>query len=464
MGTDSLMKSQPPHSALQDRIAPGLEATARRKPDRRLLVGFLAVAILPYFLLIDTLVAFARGWETRSRLDFTFIALAAFAAVLVSLALVLRRGRAFFRRNGLQLALLTAVSVACWLVVERVAAARVRPKTPFHLMQPGTQQVLHPDPVAVPGIFGESRFTVNSIRVRGPELPPRPDAYRILCIGGSTTECLYLDDSETWPQLVMDRLNREPGRPVWVGNAGVSGPSTVYHLKFLQESDLVPQTDCVVLLAGVNDLVRYLRTDSKLGDDTQLDVWAIAAERFERTRPLWRRSRLLDLARQEYQVRSVEPITIEDRAGINMEERRRQCRQTPLCDRLPDLGPGLQRYRQRLRAVVETCRARGVRLVFLTQPILWDKGLSEDALALLWIDRFTSQAAETYAPEKLREAMDRYNEVLREVCHELDVECIDLASMNGQEPFFYDDAHFTEAGAREVARLVADGLRKRPRD
>ncbi len=36
------------------------------------------------------------------------------------------------------------------------------------------------------------------------------------------------------------------------------------------------------------------------------------------------------------------------------------------------------------------------------------------------------------------------------------VEFVDLSSLNGQPQYFCDDCHFTEAGAREVARIVAD--------
>jgi hypothetical protein len=63
------------------------------------------------------------------------------------------------------------------------------------------------------------------------------------------------------------------------------------------------------------------------------------------------------------------------------------------------------------------------------------------------------------SPEALREGIDRYNHTLMECCAQLDVRCIDLAtSLNNREDLFYDDCHFNEAGCREVARLVAEGL------
>ncbi|MCK4235621.1 MAG: hypothetical protein KAX38_00785, partial [Candidatus Krumholzibacteria bacterium] len=49
-----------------------------------------------------------------------------------------------------------------------------------------------PSPEIMPGVEGRSRFLVNSRGIRGDEFLP-DDTYRILAIGGSTTECHYLD-------------------------------------------------------------------------------------------------------------------------------------------------------------------------------------------------------------------------------------------------------------------------------
>ena len=50
--------------------------------------------------------------------------------------------------------------------------------------------------------------------------------------------------------------------------------------------------------------------------------------------------------------------------------------------------------------------------------------------------------------------MDAYNEALMTECTEMGVVCADLSSMNGNPDYFYDDCHFTESGATEVAHLL----------
>jgi hypothetical protein len=56
--------------------------------------------------------------------------------------------------------------------------------------------------------------------------------------------------------------------------------------------------------------------------------------------------------------------------------------------------------------------------------------------------------------------MNRYNETLLSECRDQGLQCLDLASALPKDTvMFYDDVHFTEAGAAAVGRLVAEHLR-----
>lgn len=130
---------------------------------------------------------------------------------------------------------------------------------------------------------GPGGLTIDSEGIRGAPLPERQKAYRILCVGGSTTECLYLDDRETWPALLQDRLTAV-GRAVWVGNVGISGYATTEHLAFLERFEPLADMDCVVVMAGFNDLVLLT-----LGERGPIRLpWEV---------PLWARSDLFRFVR-----------------------------------------------------------------------------------------------------------------------------------------------------------------------
>ncbi|MEX2140061.1 MAG: SGNH/GDSL hydrolase family protein [Pirellulales bacterium] len=371
------------------------------------------------------------------------------SAGLLLLVSVLAAGGPTRRWMGRQWTGLLACAVATvgtWLLVEPVAARWLPDnQKSFHLWSRSSQFIFRPIPEIMPGISGESRFTVNSLGIRGPELPERSVAYRILCVGGSTTECLYLDDAESWPHLLAARLNESrPEKPVWVGNIGRSGFSTPHHLKFIQESPLIEEIDCVMLLVGYNDLSRLLC--GELGHQ----LWADDREK----QPLWRHSNMLAMLRAIRQDWMEGCVIIEDESGRNYELRRRERQQGPFSDAMPDATATLAEYRQRLEAIAKTCREKKVRVVFVTQPTIWADGLSSDIEALMWGGQLAT--GQYLKGGKIREGLDNYNKVLEGTCTEWGVECVSLGSMNDKTEWFYDHAHFNEAGARAVARLVSD--------
>ena len=70
-------------------------------------------------------------------------------------------------------------------------ALRLSSPERYYVWEPGTRQIFRPMPSIMPGIVGESRFFINEHGLRGDPFSPG-QGYRILAVGGSTTECLYL--------------------------------------------------------------------------------------------------------------------------------------------------------------------------------------------------------------------------------------------------------------------------------
>jgi len=363
-------------------------------------------------------------------------------------------------------------------VSELILCALYPEPTGYFVWPPGLRCTFRPAPGVMPGVEGESRFVVNSLGLRGTEPEPEP-AYRILALGGSTTECLYLDQSEAWPQLLEERINAAaPAPTTWVGNGGRSGLDSRDHI--LQMRHLPPQVrglNTVLLLVGVNDLT------SRLAADWQYDPRALqqagAEERWLRHTfsvlppgrgapvPIWKRTALYRTARA-VRDRIFPGATFQDRAGRVYETWREHRQSAPrIRSELPDLGLALQEYARNLETIVRLAEERRVRLVFVTQPVLWRADLPESVEELLWLggvgDFQRRRGCEYYAVEALAEGMRRYNEVLADVASRFGIECIDLAARIGGDPsLFYDDAHFNEQGARAVADILAQHMLARP--
>ena len=118
------------------------------------------------------------------------------------------------------------LAAAAALVSLLIAEAVVRALSPADscVWPPNTVLINRPEPGTIRGVGPEARFEINSAGIRGDEFSDSRD-YHILAVGGSSTECLYLDTDKAWPYALQQMLNAQlQGERVWVGNIGRSGP------------------------------------------------------------------------------------------------------------------------------------------------------------------------------------------------------------------------------------------------
>jgi lysophospholipase L1-like esterase len=350
----------------------------------------------------------------------------------------------------------------------------------FQVWRGGMQVEFVPQPGLMLGVEGPARFQTDAWGIRGTayaDIPP--GSYRLLAIGGSTTECLFLDEGEAWPAL----LEQQSGGALWVGNVGRSGHRSLDHWALLM--DFVPRLDLdgLLILAGVNDLLALLSQPGRPPSDFGLppqgqwgrgDVRRLASfdHRPYRLMP-WRASPLItvDLLRHHLLKRLFPPAEFKlqgriEAAGAHYTRWRAAWLAAPLLpytspDELPNFAAALAIYADNLRAITQAAQEQGLTLVWLTQPSVWSNELDPAFEAYLWMGfqgpLETPQAR--YQPGLLAQAMTRYNAVMRQVCAETGAHCIDLATALGPDPtYFYDDVHLNEAGARRVAEILWLGL------
>jgi len=133
--------------------------------------------------------------------------------------------------------------------------------------------------------LGQLGFTTNNHGFRGPDITvPKPaGVFRIVCIGGSTTEEGAEDG--TYPYLMEQWLRAEhPGLRLEVVNCGVCGMTTTRHLMRLPDYfQLDP--DLIILYEGVNDIAHDLINvwqDRKSMPQTWLDASPFARQALNR--------------------------------------------------------------------------------------------------------------------------------------------------------------------------------------
>ena len=382
-------------------------------------------------------------------------------------------------------ALALGAIVVSLVVVEILLRVAAPAPTAYRMLLPGSK-VFEPDLRFVHGIHGPANYVVNQHGIRGRDFGADSLEYRLLLVGGSTTECGMLDDHENWGAVAeRDLHGTRDGRAVWVGNVGRSGLTSRDHfvtIKYLLPQ--YPRIDLIVVLVGVNDLTAALRQGDAYRSPPPLSDPAVEAVQvrnafalspggfremltsdFAPERTAWyKRTRIFQLAKQArtgFQARQV----VQGIGGAILGQWRNNRRSASrLIEQAPDLARPLADYRRSLESIVAEARRANTEIVFMTQPSLWKRGISPAEEQKLWLGgtgNFQEEPGHAYfSVPALADAMHRYNAELLSVCQAQKLSCFDLAAaLPADTTMFYDDVHFTEAGAAAVGKLLSAHLR-----
>ena len=370
------------------------------------------------------------------------------------------------RRPAVLGRILTSVLIMAVVVELGLRVTSPRGEVSYLMWHPLYSATFRPAAGALPGItYAESHFTASREGLRSRERRA-DDELRILAVGGSTTECLYVDDPDVWTSLLETSLSSRSGKRVWVGNAGKAGLRLVHHTVLMRTLATEIRPDVTVALVGANDITEVA---SQLDWDRGMlqyqmvrsgPVFVDGRPRYSGLRLFWEAKRIGQYLK--YAGPTAE-VLVQDDAGLGTVEQR-QRRQagrhiaTPPAD-LPEL---LAAYSARLREFVAASRAVGTRLVLMTQPSLYKPNMPASEEALLWGGRLTPSSDSYYTSGVMVGLVGAYNAETLKVCSDEGLECLDLAGRIGTGlESFYDDYHFNVEGSRRVAALVSDFLVER---
>jgi lysophospholipase L1-like esterase len=263
----------------------------------------------------------------------------------------------------------------------------------------------------------------------------------ILTVGGSTTQCVEVNDDETWPAQLQVLLRGTDSR-IMVQNAGIAGHTSRGHVLMMERVVQVVKPDLVIVLLGINDLTLSLREDyvtKELVDRTSRKYTLFAHSRVAQMAYLWKQILVNKTPRVFRRNLEYSPTPLTD--------------PTPLPNNLDDLLPSLPIFRQNVTRIIQLAKEQHVQLLFLTQPTVHENTPANEQISGggWWIGetRFKISAA------TWRRMLDRFNSTLMEVCRAQDAPCFDLASAIPSRPeYIFDLVHFTPEGDRLVAQKV----------
>ena len=363
--------------------------------------------------------------------------------------------------------ILVAVLVALEIASRAFLARRGR----YHVWLPFSRSRHELDREALPMLEEVVEWRVNADGERGDPLPDEwTDTYRVLVIGGSTTECYFIDQASTWPAVVQEALRRPEHLArlgvgsVHVGNLGRSvTTSDQMREVFARVLDRYERLDAVVILGNASDIVRWTHLGTPaVWPDTGPPVSDMFAAHPEgphgwTPRRLAAR-RLLGGQRQ----RLLRPVDRRRDVGRRMIELRRRRADARLIETLPDTSGLLDHFETHLAACLRELVERDLRVLFVAN--LWlDGELEPSEEALLWnfghgrpyerpLERYYAHPA---ICEVLREFHDRGLAIAEAAgCETLDL----MPSMESSARTYYDLLHHTPLGNHILGEAIAAHL------
>lgn len=283
----------------------------------------------------------------------------------------------------------------------------------------------------------------NSLGFRGPELPDNEETIRIFCVGGSTTECFYLNDGEDWPARMSAELTRQ-GKKVWVNNAGLDGHSTRGHIVLIRDHISRLKPDYVVFLVGCNDLAAK-------------DFSRFEEEHLTRNMRFLHRFETFNLYLQFRNARAAA------KRGLGHEEV--DVRNWAVADTANWIKSNLDKavmedYRKRIHILIALTRGAGATPVFVTQPVLFDNIRDPETGVYLGNLRYLDESGLHY-----RHKLMRMNDFTAAFAGEKGVTCIRGEQLlPSSTAYYYDFFHYTAAGAevlgKRLGEVLSDKLKK----
>ena len=261
-------------------------------------------------------------------------------------------------------------------------------------------------------------------------------------LGGSTTECMMVDEDKRFPRLVATKLEETVGK-VNSYNCGKAGAHSLNSLNTLINKVLPLEPDVVAMMHNGNDLIMLLYEGSYWNDNP---FRSLVVERKPPPETVTGLIKKLGKTLFPHLIARLKPAPTEPIDPF-----------AHLRGRVLEIDEDKLRaeFSRSLEMFIAVCRVNDVVPVLLTQP----NRLTEEPDEL--IKKHTEKLHRDFGIEYPRyQALWRmFNDTIREVGRTQGVEMIDLADELPQEAaYMYDLCHYNNAGSQRVAEIIAREL------
>lgn len=302
------------------------------------------------------------------------------------------------------------------------------------------------------GNFVEHTVTTNKLGFRGDNPPKNPgDYFKILTIGGSTTQCLYSSDTTTWTSYLGQDL-KPLIKNLWINNAGLAGHTTYGH-KILMEDYIVKlKPDVTIFLFGVNDV----------GVVRDTAIFSLYAQNNENSFSKWIKTTLykseaVGVCVNLYRYFKANKQLLKYDYNFNIRTAPHIILTTAESTKIYNENiAGLPGYISRVNAIADICLINKITPVFVTQPSLYaDTVDASTGVNLATVKIGNRSGLLCY------NLLEVYNNAMRKVAEEKKIFLIDLAKqLQHDSKYYYDFIHYNDVGNKRIAEIMSEQLKE----
>ncbi|WP_176722507.1 SGNH/GDSL hydrolase family protein [Candidatus Thiosymbion oneisti] len=266
----------------------------------------------------------------------------------------------------------------------------------------------------------------------------KPDL-TIIFLGGSTTECLYVDENNRFPYLV-GRLLEENGRKVNSFNSGVSGNNSMHSNNILLNKGIALDPDVAIMMHNVNDLNVLLYEKNYWNENPNkslMKVYGFSSGIKAITRAAL--PRLYDKL-----------VVLKMRFLVGDEFTHLRGKQLTI-----NKHEILQQFERSLLNFINISRVHKIMPILMTQASRFKD--RPDAVIVNALMPKLNNVGIAY--DEFKDLYDEMNDSIRKTGRINKVQVIDLEKEVPQDnAYMYDFAHLNNNGSQYVAELIADRL------
>lgn len=262
---------------------------------------------------------------------------------------------------------------------------------------------------------------------------------KIVFLGGSTTECMFVEEEKRFPNMACRILEKVSRKKINSFNAGVSGKNSMHCLNTLINKILALNPDYVILMNNLNDLTTLVYTGTYWNESNRSLIlnqkkitFGLKIRRFIKKIIPHTYSAIKKFFRKE---------TLDEWSEYRQEK-----------ISIPK-EKILLTFKKSIETFINVCKTWDIKPVLMTQPNRFlTKKPNTPQYRFIFKNINYSDFIEVY---------NKMNDVIRETALYNNVILIDLEKFVPKESkYIYDEVHLNDKGCILVAKVISNGLRK----